>query len=254
MEIRIALTRQTLKFYVPALLWTLAVLFCISLTWESYQEMEEIAGSEKEWQADLVLLAMGFLGPEHYISDALDIEYDQRSNYKADYGLYSTSLDGVFAAGDCRRGQSLVVWGIAEGRGAARAMSMALKSAGIAPEEVDYVNAHGTSTLLNDPMETRAIHSVFDSHAERLAISSTKSMMGHLMGAAGAVEAVVCAKTLQTGWVHPTINLENQDPECDLNYMPGDAQKLDPRVVLSNSFGFGGHNACIILRKWEEEV
>ena len=131
---------------------------------------------------------------------------------------------------------------------------MALSSAGIAPEELDYVNAHGTSTQLNDPMETKAIRSVFGSHAERLAISSTKSMMGHLMGAAGAAEAVVCARTLETGWVHPTINLENPDPECDLNYMPGDAQKLDPRTALSNSFGFGGHNACIILRKWEDGV
>jgi 3-oxoacyl-[acyl-carrier-protein] synthase II len=141
-----------------------------------------------------------------------------------------------------------------EGRGAARAMSKALGSADIAPEEVDYVNAHGTSTQLNDPMETKAIHTVFGPHAERLAISSTKSMMGHLMGAAGAAEAVVCSKTLETGWVHPTINLENQDPECDLNYMPGDAQKLDPQVALSNSFGFGGHNACILLRKWEDGV
>jgi 3-oxoacyl-[acyl-carrier-protein] synthase II len=141
-----------------------------------------------------------------------------------------------------------------QGRGAARAMALALKSAGIPPEEMDYVNAHGTSTQLNDPMETRAIHRVFGPHADRLAISSTKSMMGHLMGAAGAAEAVICAKTLETGWVHPTVNLDNPDPECDLNYMPGDAQKLDPRVVLSNSFGFGGHNACIILRRWEEAV
>jgi 3-oxoacyl-[acyl-carrier-protein] synthase II len=141
-----------------------------------------------------------------------------------------------------------------EGRGAARAMSKAISSAGITPEEVDYVNAHGTSTQLNDPMETKAIHTVFGPHAERLSISSTKSMMGHLMGAAGAAEAVICAKTLETGWAHPTINLENQDPECDLNYMPGDAQKLDPQVVLSNSFGFGGHNACIILQKWEDGV
>jgi 3-oxoacyl-[acyl-carrier-protein] synthase II len=141
-----------------------------------------------------------------------------------------------------------------QGKGAARAMALALSSAGIAPEEVDYVNAHGTSTQLNDPMETKAIRRVFGPYADRLAISSTKSMMGHLMGAAGAAEAVVCAKTLETGWVHPTINLENQDPECDLNYMPGAAQKLDPRVIISNSFGFGGHNACIVLQRWEERV
>jgi 3-oxoacyl-[acyl-carrier-protein] synthase II len=136
------------------------------------------------------------------------------------------------------------------GVGAARAMSMALER--IAPEEVDYINAHGTGTALNDRMETRAIRSVFGPHADRLAISSTKSMMGHLMGAAGAVEAIACIKTLETGWVPPTINQENPDPECDLNYVPNEAQKLDPHVALSNSFGFGGHNACIAFRRWEE--
>jgi 3-oxoacyl-[acyl-carrier-protein] synthase II len=140
------------------------------------------------------------------------------------------------------------------GTGAARAMSLALGDAGISPEDVDYINAHGTSTQLNDPMETRAIHSVFGEHAERLAISSSKSMMGHLMGAAGAAEAIVCVKTLETGWVHPTVNYEYPDPECDLNYVPNEAQKLDPRTILSNSFGFGGHNACLLFRRWEEDA
>jgi 3-oxoacyl-[acyl-carrier-protein] synthase II len=140
------------------------------------------------------------------------------------------------------------------GLGAARAMSLALQDAGLRPEDVDYINAHGTSTPLNDPMETRAIRRVFGEHADKLAISSTKSMMGHLMGAAGASEAIVCAKTLETGWVHPTINYENPDPECDLYYVPNEAQKLDPRVIISNSFGFGGHNACVIFRRWEEDA
>jgi 3-oxoacyl-[acyl-carrier-protein] synthase II len=141
-----------------------------------------------------------------------------------------------------------------DGAGAARAIALALKDAGLNPEEVDYINAHGTSTLLNDVTETRAIHHVFGEHADKLAISASKSMMGHLMGAAGAAEAIVCVKTLETGWVHPTINYETPDPECDLNYVPNEAQKLDPKVALSNSFGFGGHNACIILSKWEEKA
>jgi 3-oxoacyl-[acyl-carrier-protein] synthase II len=131
-------------------------------------------------------------------------------------------------------------------------MTLALEDAGLAPEAVDYINAHGTSTPLNDSMETRAIRQVFGSHADRLAVSSSKSMTGHLMGAAGAVEAIACAKTLETGWVHPTINYENPDPECDLDYVPNQARKLDPRVALSNSFGFGGHNGCLAFRRWKE--
>jgi 3-oxoacyl-[acyl-carrier-protein] synthase II len=140
------------------------------------------------------------------------------------------------------------------GVGAARAMQLAIQDAGLEPEDVDYVNAHGTSTQLNDPMETRAIRSVFGPHADKLAISSTKSMMGHLMGASGACEAIVCVKTLETGWVHPTVNYEHPDPECDLYYVPNEAQKLDPRAIISNSFGFGGHNACVVFRGWEEDA
>jgi 3-oxoacyl-[acyl-carrier-protein] synthase II len=138
------------------------------------------------------------------------------------------------------------------GQGAAWAMERALHSAGLAPEEVDYINAHGTSTLLNDRVETLAIRAVFGPHADWLAVSSTKSMIGHLLGAAGAVEAIACIKSLQTGWVHPTINHEMPDPECDLDYVPNRARQLESRVALSNSFGFGGHNGCLILRRWEE--
>lgn len=140
-----------------------------------------------------------------------------------------------------------------DGAGAARAMEMALKDAGITPQEVDYINAHGTSTPLNDRTETCAIRRVFGAHADRVAVSSTKSMTGHLMGAAGAVEAIICVKSLETGWVHPTINYEHPDPDCDLDYVPNQARKIDPRVALSNSFGFGGHNGCLIFRRWEEE-
>ncbi len=138
------------------------------------------------------------------------------------------------------------------GQGGAWAMEQALSDAGITPEEVDYINAHGTSTFLNDRTETIAIRTVFGPHADQIAVSSTKSMTGHLIGAAGAVEAIACAKSLETGWVHPTINYETPDPECDLDYVPNQARRLEPKVILSNSFGFGGHNSCLILRQWEE--
>ena len=135
-----------------------------------------------------------------------------------------------------------------DGVGAARAMSVALNKASIQPEEVDYINAHGTSTPQGDIAETRAIKHIFGEHARRLMISSTKSMIGHLLGAAGAVELVACLKTIQTSCVHPTINLDQPDPECDLDYVPHQARKASVRTVMSNSFGFGGHNACIIAR------
>ena len=139
-----------------------------------------------------------------------------------------------------------------DGAGAALSMSLSLEDAGLQSEEIEYINAHGTSTPLNDPIETRAIRAVFGEYAYRVPISSTKSMTGHLMGAAGAVEAMVCVKTLQTGVIHPTINYEVPDPECDLDYVPNVARKTNPRIVLSNSFGFGGHNATLIFKKWEE--
>jgi 3-oxoacyl-[acyl-carrier-protein] synthase II len=140
-----------------------------------------------------------------------------------------------------------------QGEGAVEAMRAALEDAGLRPESVDYINAHGTSTPLNDPVETQAIRTLFGSHADRLAVSSTKSMVGHLFGAAGAVEAVACVKSLETGWVHPTINYEHPDPVCDLDYVPNTARHLEPEVVLSNSFGFGGHNGCLVFRRWRGE-
>jgi 3-oxoacyl-[acyl-carrier-protein] synthase II len=136
------------------------------------------------------------------------------------------------------------------GAGAALSMEAALRDAGLRPDEIDYINAHGTSTPLNDRTETLAIHRVFGEHAGRIPVSSTKSMTGHLMGAAGAVEAIACVKALETGIVHPTINYETPDPECDLDYVPNRARQVDPRTALSNSFGFGGHNATLIFRRW----
>ena len=138
-----------------------------------------------------------------------------------------------------------------EGEGAARCMRLSLKDAGIAPSEVDYINAHGTSTEYNDANETQAIKKVFGEHAFKLAVSSTKSMTGHLLGAAGAVEGVFSVLALRHGIIPPTINYENPDPDCDLDYVPNQARRADIRVALSNSFGFGGTNACVIFRRGE---
>jgi 3-oxoacyl-[acyl-carrier-protein] synthase II len=136
------------------------------------------------------------------------------------------------------------------GEGAARCMAMALKDAGMSPSDVGYINAHGTSTKYGDELETAAIKTVFKEHAYKVAISSTKSMTGHLLGAAGGVEAVICALSIHNGVVPPTINLDNPDPECDLDYVPNTARKADIRVALSNSFGFGGTNACLLFKEF----
>jgi 3-oxoacyl-[acyl-carrier-protein] synthase II len=134
--------------------------------------------------------------------------------------------------------------------GSKRAMRWALADAGLQPQDVDYINAHGTSTPLNDISETKAIKEIFGDHAYKVQISSTKSMVGHAMGASGALEAIVCALTIQNGWIHPTINYEFPDPECDLDYVPNQARKVDVKVTLSNSFGLGGQNACLVLKKF----
>jgi 3-oxoacyl-[acyl-carrier-protein] synthase II len=138
-----------------------------------------------------------------------------------------------------------------EGEGNARAMRMAIEEAGIEPTDVEYINAHGTSTPYNDREETRAIKSVFGDHAYKLAISSTKSMTGHLLGAAGAVEAMACLLAIRDGCLPPTINHETPDPDCDLDYVPNEARPVHLRVALSNSMGFGGHNASLIFRAVE---
>jgi len=138
-----------------------------------------------------------------------------------------------------------------DGEGAARCMAMALKSAGISPEEVNYINAHGTSTEYNDLYETMAIKAVFKEHAKKLAVSSTKSMTGHLLGGAGGVEAIFTVLTIHRGVIPPTINYDTPDPECDLDYVPNVARMADVRVALSNSFGFGGTNAVLIFKKFE---
>lgn len=137
-----------------------------------------------------------------------------------------------------------------EGEGAVRCIRMALRSAGISPLEVDYINAHGTSTPYNDATETLAIKRVFGEHAARLAISSTKSMTGHMLGAAGGVEGVYSVLALEHGMIPPTINYEEPDPECDLDYVPNVVRQAPIQVAVSNSFGFGGTNVCLVFRKW----
>lgn len=135
-----------------------------------------------------------------------------------------------------------------DGKGLSLAMRRALASGSVLPEQVDYINAHGTSTPYNDKFETMSIKRVFGDHARRVAISSTKSMTGHLLGAAGGIESVIAAKTIQTGIIAPTINLEEPDPDCDLDYVPNVARRAKVRVVLSNNLGFGGQNAAIVFR------
>ena len=154
---------------------------------------------------------------------------------------YGSSADAFDMAAPAERGE-----------GNQRAMRAALDRAGMGPEEVDYINAHGTSTPLNDRYETMAIREVFGEHADRLAVSSTKSMTGHAMGAAGAIEGFVCVKAVSTGCIPPTINYRHPDPELTLDYVPNEARAADVRVALSNSMGLGGHNSTLIVRRFEE--
>ncbi len=139
-----------------------------------------------------------------------------------------------------------------DAEGAVRAMKLALQRGKLAPQEVSYINAHGTSTMLNDSAETQAIKTVFGEQAYKLAVSSTKSMVGHLLGAAGALEAAICVLSIQNEVVAPTINYEHPDPNCDLDYVPNTARQMTVEATLSNSFGFGGHNTCLAFRKYRE--
>jgi len=140
----------------------------------------------------------------------------------------------------------------ADADGAKRVIQMALDDARLNPEEIDYVNAHGTSTPLNDKVETLALKEIFKEHAYKLKISSIKSMIGHLLGAAGGVEAVATVKTIETGIIPPTINYEHPDPDCDLDYVPNEAIEYPVKSAISNSFGFGGTNACLAFKKYED--
>ena len=140
----------------------------------------------------------------------------------------------------------------ADGEGAARCMKIAIADAGLNPEQLDYINAHGTSTGLGDRAESDAIKTAFGDHAYQVTVSSTKSMTGHLLGAAGGVESIFCIRALETGRIPPTLNLEDPDPECRLDHVVDKAREGPLRVVLNNSFGFGGTNAALVLRAWDD--
>ena len=170
-----------------------------------------------------------------------ELEHAKKRNAKilAEFIGYGTSVDANHMASP-----------LEDGAGAVLAMRKAIARAGIDISEIDYINAHGTATELNDKTETKAIKDVLGEHAYGIKITSSKSMTGHLFGAAGAMEALVCVKTLTDGIISPTINYETPDPECDLDYTPNEARRADVSVAMSNSFGLGGHNATIILKKY----
>ncbi|MDD5082008.1 MAG: beta-ketoacyl-ACP synthase II [Dehalococcoidales bacterium] len=175
------------------------------------------------------------------VLESLDHARKRGANILAEIIAYGASADAYHITQPSENGE-----------GAARAMRAALNKANLTVTDIDYINAHGTSTPLNDKAETQAIKSVFDEQAYHIPISSTKSMMGHLIGGAGAVEAAVCVLVLQNGIIPPTINLTHPDPECDLDYVPNVARPAKVRTAQSNSFGFGGHNSILILRRYDE--
>jgi 3-oxoacyl-[acyl-carrier-protein] synthase II len=173
------------------------------------------------------------------VLESLEVALKRGANILAEVISYGASADAYH-----------VTQPISTGEGAARAMQRALDKVGLKPTDIDYINAHGTSTQLNDKMETRAIKTVFGEHAVKIPISSTKSMLGHMIGGAGAIEAVICALAIKNGVIPPTINLSNPDPDCDLDYVPHKARRVPVTTALSNSFGFGGHNSVLIIGKY----
>ena len=186
----------------------------------------------------------GFVAAEGsavFVLESLEHAQGRGAPIRAELAGYGTCNDAYHVVAPC-----------ADGEGAARAMRWALEDANIAPEEVDYINAHGTSTPLNDASETMAVRSVFSEHAYHIPMSSTKSMIGHAFGAAGAIESVACVKSIETGWIHPTINYEQPDPQCDLDYVPNVARQAEVQAVLKNSFGFGGQNACLVYKRFQD--
>jgi len=173
------------------------------------------------------------------VLESLDHALKRNANILAELAAYGATSDAFHITQPAQ-----------DGEGGAKAMLMALRKAGLTTKDIDYINAHGTSTPMNDKCETMAIKAVFGEDAYRVPVSSTKSMMGHMIGAAGAIEAVVCILAIQHGVVPPTTNLENADPECDLDYVPNVARQQRVRAAMSNSFGFGGHNSVLILREY----
>jgi 3-oxoacyl-(acyl-carrier-protein) synthase len=180
-------------------------------------------------------------GTTMMVLERLDKALDRGADIHAEVLGYSANSDAFHAAIPDP-----------EGAGASRVMGWALENAGVSPSEIDYINAHGPGTVVGDPVETKAIKTVFGEQAYQVPISSTKSMVGHALGGAGAIEALACVQAIREGMIHPTINYEVPDPECDLDYVPNVARQADVQTTLSNSFGLGGQNACLVLRRFDE--
>jgi beta-ketoacyl-acyl-carrier-protein synthase II len=218
--------------------FTLMVGFCAMRALSTRNEEPEQASRPFDANRDGFVLSEG---AAVFVLEELDHARCRAARVRAEVLGHSSSSDAFHAARPDPAG-----------RGASRAMDWALKDAGVLPSDVDYINAHGSATPVSDPIETLAIKRVFGESAYGVPISSTKSMIGHAMGGAGAIEAAVCIRTIQEGMVHPTANLNTPDPECDLDYVADGAREADVRVALSNSFGLGGQNACLVLGRFEE--
>jgi 3-oxoacyl-[acyl-carrier-protein] synthase II len=212
--------------------------FCVMRALSTHNEEPEKASRPFDGERDGFVCAEG---AAILVLESLEHAKARGATILAELAGCASSADAYHIVAPCENGE-----------GALRAMRWALEDAGITIADVDYINAHGTSTVLNDLAETRAIKGLFGERAYKIPISSTKSMIGHVLGGAGALESVVCVKTLQTGIIHPTINYEHPDPECDLDYVPNKCRKADVRIILKNSFGFGGQNACLVFKRFEE--
>ena len=211
--------------------------FAVIRALSSYNEEPKKASRPFDAERD------GFVAAEAagiFVVENLEHARTRKATILAELAGYGAGNDAYHVVAPC-----------AGGEGAMNAMRWALEDAGIEPAEVDYINAHGTSTKLNDASETLAIKHVFGEDAYRVPISATKSMIGHSFGAAGAVESIAAVQSIQTGMIHPTINLDHPDPVCDLDYVPNEARKVDVGIVLKNSFGFGGQNACLVFKRYE---
>jgi 3-oxoacyl-[acyl-carrier-protein] synthase II len=212
--------------------------FCVMRALSTHNEEPEKASRPFDGERDGFVCAEG---AAILVLESLEHAKARGATILAELVGCASSADAYHIVAPCENGE-----------GALRAMRWALEDAEVTTDDVDYINAHGTSTVLNDLAETRAIKALFGERAYKIPISSTKSMIGHVLGGAGALEAVVCVKTLQTGVIHPTINYEHPDPECDLDYVPNKSRKADVRIILKNSFGFGGQNACLVFKRFEE--
>ena len=212
--------------------------FCILKALSTRNEQPDKASRPFDAERD------GFVpaeGAAILILESLEHALDRGATILAEVVGYGTSCDAFHAVQPDETGD-----------GAARAIRWALADADVPPEAIDYINAHGTSTPLNDAIETMAIKTIFGENAYKVPISSTKSMVGHALGGAGALEAVACVKSIMDGVIHPTVNQENPDPSCDLDYVPNTARRQRVDVTLSNSFGFGGQNTCTVFRRFSE--